>query len=145
VSATDGATAFQITAPTRAWYFTTSSPGGTFNAISGSANGNSGTGNFGFVLGGGWGFHIGQTTSQGNSFLSAWASGTNNGELRLGGQTGNASSLLTMESTTKGFLPPRGTNAQMLAIASPAKALIFFDTTNNKLNCYDGTTWQPCW
>jgi hypothetical protein len=31
----------------------------------------------------------------------------------------------------------------MLAIASPAPGLIFFDNTNNKLNCYDGTTWQP--
>jgi hypothetical protein len=56
-----------------------------------------------------------------------------------------ASSILNLNSTTKGFLPPRGTNTQMLAIASPATGLIFFDTTNNKLNCYDGTTWQPCW
>lgn len=56
-----------------------------------------------------------------------------------------ASALVQMDSTTKGFLPPRGSNAQMLAIASPATGLIFFDNTNNKLNCYDGTTWQPCW
>jgi hypothetical protein len=63
----------------------------------------------------------------------------------IGSTTNVASAKLIVTSTTQGFLPPRGTNAQMLAIASPAKALIFFDTTNNKLNCYDGTTWQPCW
>jgi hypothetical protein len=57
----------------------------------------------------------------------------------------NASAILQADSTTKGFLPPRGTNAQMLAIASPATGLMFYDTTNNKLNCYDGTTWQACW
>ena len=57
----------------------------------------------------------------------------------------NSSSLLDLTSTTKGFLPPRGTNTQMLAIASPATGLMFYDTTNNKLNCYDGTTWQACW
>ena len=145
VSAANGLSAFQITAPTRAWYFTTSQQGGTFNAISGSANGSSGTGNFGYVLGGGWAFNIGLTTSQTNSFFSVYPSATNQGEVRIGGQTGNGSSLLTLESTTKGFLPPRGSNAQMLAIASPATGLIFFDNTNNKLNCYDGTTWQPCW
>jgi hypothetical protein len=63
----------------------------------------------------------------------------------VGTTTDVASAVLNVASTTKGFLPPRGTNAQMLAIASPAKGLIFFDNTNNKLNCYDGTTWQPCW
>jgi hypothetical protein len=57
----------------------------------------------------------------------------------------NASAQLQVDSTVQGFLPPRGTNAQMLAIATPATGLVFYDTTNNKLNCYDGTNWQPCW
>jgi hypothetical protein len=57
----------------------------------------------------------------------------------------NASAKMQLDSTTQGFLPPRGTNAQMLAIATPATGLVFYDTTNNKLNCYDGTNWQPCW
>jgi len=65
-------------------------------------------------------------------------------------ENGNATSDITsalfqVNSTTKGFLPPRGTNTQMLAIASPVAGLMFYDTTNNKLNCYDGTTWQACW
>lgn len=59
----------------------------------------------------------------------------------MGTNTPNASALLDMSSTTKGFAPPRGTNAQMLAIVSPVAGLIFYDTTNNKLNVYDGTNW----
>jgi hypothetical protein len=63
----------------------------------------------------------------------------------IGATSPSASARLQVDSTTQGFLPPRGTNTQMLAIASPATGLMFYDTTNNKLNCYDGTTWQACW
>jgi hypothetical protein len=73
----------------------------------------------------------------------------NIGGVKIGGDntiiTHINSAILNVESTTKGFLPPRGTNTQMLAIASPATGLMFYDTTNNKLNVYDGTTWQACW
>ena len=141
VSATDGVSGFQITAPTRAWYFTTSASGGTFNAISGSINGTAGTGNFGYVLGGGWGFNIGLTTSQPNSFFSVYPSATNNGEVRIGGQTGNGTSLLTLESTTKGFLPPRMTTTEKNAIASPAAGLMVYDNTLNRPCFYNGTSW----
>lgn len=141
VSATDGVSGFQITTPTRAWYFTTSSPGGTFNAISAGANGASGPGNYGFVLGGGWAFNIGLTSSQPNSFFSVYPSATNNGEVRIGGQTGNASSLLTLESTTKGFLPPRMTTTEKNAIASPAAGLMVYDNTLNRPCFYNGTSW----
>jgi len=67
------------------------------------------------------------------------------GNVCIGTISSSASAILQADSTTKGFLPPRGTNTQMLAIASPATGLMFYDTTNNKLNCYDGTTWQACW
>jgi len=50
--------------------------------------------------------------------------------------------ILQVNSTTKGFLPPRMTNAQMLAIATPAAGLIVYDTTNNKHCGYNGTAWQ---
>jgi hypothetical protein len=55
----------------------------------------------------------------------------------------NSSAQVEIQSTTKGFLPPRMTNAQMLAIATPSAGLIVYDTTNNKHYGYDGTTWNP--
>lgn len=53
-----------------------------------------------------------------------------------------ATAILQVNSTTKGFLPPRMTNAQMLAIATPAAGLVVYDTTNNKHCGYNGTAWQ---
>jgi len=59
----------------------------------------------------------------------------------VGTASPNTSALLDVSSTTKGFLPPRMTNAQMVAISTPAAGLVVYDTTNNKLNVYDGTNW----
>jgi len=56
--------------------------------------------------------------------------------------TETASACFEVFSTTKGFLPPRMTNAQMLAIATPAAGLVVYDTTNNKHCGYNGTAWQ---
>jgi hypothetical protein len=53
-----------------------------------------------------------------------------------------ASALLEMESTTKGFLAPRMTTTQKNAIATPAAGLVVYDTTTNKLCCYNGSTWN---
>jgi hypothetical protein len=63
------------------------------------------------------------------------------GNLLLGGTADVASSLFTMSSTTKGFLPPRMTTTQKNAISSPATGLVVFDTTLNKL-CVYTTAWQ---
>lgn len=54
----------------------------------------------------------------------------------------NASAILQSDSTTKGFLPPRMTTTQKNAIATPAAGLVVYDTTTNKLCCYNGTTWN---
>jgi hypothetical protein len=53
-----------------------------------------------------------------------------------------ASAVLEVSSTTKGFLPPRMTTTQKNAIATPASGLIVYDSTTNKLACYNGTTWN---
>jgi len=53
----------------------------------------------------------------------------------------NASAILQATSTTKGFLPPTMTNAQMTSIVSPATGLMVYDTTNSRLNVYDGSNW----
>ncbi len=64
------------------------------------------------------------------------------GNVGIGTTTDVASSLLTIDSTTKGFLQPRMTNAQALAITTPATGLQVYDTTNNKNLLYNGTLWQ---
>jgi hypothetical protein len=59
----------------------------------------------------------------------------------IGTTTDVASSLLTLQSTTKGFLPPRMTTTQKNAIASPATGLMVYDTTLNLMALYNGTVW----
>lgn len=56
--------------------------------------------------------------------------------------TQDASSQLQIDSTTKGFLPPRMTTTQKNAIASPATGLQVFDTTMNATCEYTGTAWR---
>jgi hypothetical protein len=53
-----------------------------------------------------------------------------------------ASAILDIRSTTRGFLPPRMTTTQKNAIASPATGLVLYDSTTNKLCCYNGSTWN---
>jgi hypothetical protein len=53
----------------------------------------------------------------------------------------NASAQVQIDSTTKGFLPPRMTTTQKNAIASPTAGLIVYDTTLNKL-CVYTTAWE---
>jgi hypothetical protein len=52
------------------------------------------------------------------------------------------SALLQVDSTTQGFLPPRMTTTQKNAIATPAAGLVVYDNTTNKLQCYNGSTWN---
>jgi hypothetical protein len=53
-----------------------------------------------------------------------------------------SSAILHVTSTTKGFLPPRMTTTQRNAIASPAAGLIIYNTTDNKHQGWNGTTWN---
>jgi len=64
------------------------------------------------------------------------------GSLVLGTTTVNASALLQVESTTKGFLPPRMTTAQILLISSPAEGLQVYNTDLKTICFYNGTAWQ---
>jgi hypothetical protein len=51
------------------------------------------------------------------------------------------SSIVDIQSTTKGFLPPRMTTTQKNAIATPAAGLMVYDTTLAKL-CVYTTAWE---
>lgn len=58
--------------------------------------------------------------------------------------TGQASAVLELKSTTKGFLPPRVTAAQKLAIVAPATGLLVFQTDATAgYYLWTGTRWDP--
>ena len=64
-----------------------------------------------------------------------------NGSVIIGADsTPNASSILELTSTTKGFLPPRMTTAQKTAIG--VNGLVVFDTDLDKLCVYTGSAWE---
>ncbi len=72
--------------------------------------------------------------------------GLNTAKAQVGIGTTNpdASAALEVESTTKGFLPPRMTTAQRDAISSPASGLIIFNTSNNCLEFYNNDWVSAC-
>lgn len=61
----------------------------------------------------------------------------------IGGTSLNASAVLQIDSTTKGFLPPRMTTTQRNNIATPATGLEVYDTSLNKWYGYNGSAWVP--
>ena len=55
------------------------------------------------------------------------------------------SALVDFQSTEKGFLLPRMTQAERNAITSPAKGLMIYNTTANCLQINDGSPSVPVW
>jgi hypothetical protein len=66
----------------------------------------------------------------------------NSGRISIGASNANTSAILDVQSTASGFLPPRMTTAQRDAIATPAAGLIIYNTSTNKHQGYNGTTWN---
>lgn len=77
------------------------------------------------------------TSGVGNSQITDTGSsvGINNG-------SPDASALLDLTTTTKGFLFPRLTTTQRDAISSPASGLVIFNTTTNQLNVFALGVWS---
>ena len=78
------------------------------------------------------------------AILISFAASAQSIEINANGGTANASAILDLKSTTKGFLLPRMTNAQMRDIPSPAQGLLAFCTdcgTNGDYYFYKGTAW----
>lgn len=63
------------------------------------------------------------------------------GSVSIGTSTPAASALLTLSSTTQGFLPPSMNNTQRNAISSPASGLVIYSTTDNDLEFWNGSSW----
>lgn len=73
-----------------------------------------------------------------------FAAGTTNAQVGIGIANPNASAQLDVSSTTRGFLPPRMTQAQRMAIKSPAPGLIIWCTDcglKGELSVYNGNEW----
>lgn len=64
------------------------------------------------------------------------------GGIGIGTTNPDASAMLNIESTDKGFLPPRMTNAQRNAISNPVAGLQIYNTTMNRPNYYNGSAWM---
>ena len=66
------------------------------------------------------------------------------GNIGIGTNTPDASSLLTMNATNKGILIPRMTQTQRNAISSPATGLLIYQTDNTPgFYYYNGSAWTP--
>ena len=76
-----------------------------------------------------------------NLYMAGTASNYLAGKLLIGSTTDIPSASVAITSTTQGFLPPRMTTTQKLAIGTPAAGLMVYDTTLNQMSYYNGTLW----
>ena len=74
--------------------------------------------------------------------LVAAIAGDGQGNLGIGTTAPNATALVEMASTTRGFLPPRMTGTQRDTIASPVAGLQLFNTTTKTPDYFDGSVWK---
>ena len=70
----------------------------------------------------------------------------------IGTTSPSSSAQLEVSSTSKGFLPPRMTQAQRNAISGPAAGLTVYctdctatDGSTGATQTYNGSTWKNCW
>jgi uncharacterized protein (TIGR02145 family) len=63
----------------------------------------------------------------------------------IGADAPDPSAMLDVQSTSKGFLPPRMTTAERNAISNPATGLLVFNTTLNCIEMNVGAPAQPAW
>ena len=85
------------------------------------------------------GFHYAPivTSIGGRHYAAVYESG----DMIVGGASANISARFQIDSTTKGFLPPRMTTAQRDSISSPTAGLLIYNTSTSKLNLYT-TIWE---
>ena len=63
----------------------------------------------------------------------------------IGGDTIDASAMLDVQASDKGFLLPRLSTAQRNTMPRPAKGLLIFNTDENCIQLNGGTPQAPAW
>lgn len=79
------------------------------------------------------------------STLAFLSIGVANAQVGVGTTSPDTSSMLDINSTSKGLLAPKMTTSQRNLIVSPANGLIVFNTTTNQLEINTGSTTVPSW
>ena len=130
---------------------------GAYGAVGGGNGANNYGGFFQSTVTGGtlnyavYGKSIGVTTGTniGGYFTALGSSTANyglivdNGNVGIGTTTPDASAIVEVNSSSKGFLPPRMTAAQRVAIASPVAGLLVYQTDGSLgLYHYNGSAWS---
>jgi trimeric autotransporter adhesin len=77
--------------------------------------------------------------SQNGSSVLLSGSATNVG---FGTVAPDNSAILDLSSSSKGFLVPRMAGSQRIAISSPSKGLMVYDTDDNSFYYFDGSSWN---
>ncbi|MEW4925500.1 fibrinogen-like YCDxxxxGGGW domain-containing protein [Algibacter sp. 2305UL17-15] len=65
-------------------------------------------------------------------------------QVGIGTTNPDPSSILDVESTTQGFLPPRMTSLQRDNITAPAEGLLIYNLDSNCFQFYKGALWSGC-
>ncbi|MDO3644718.1 hypothetical protein [Mucilaginibacter sp. L3T2-6] len=113
--------------------------------IGGAADTTTGSGHIGLTgrnlnFGNGAGYNFDFSTAGGDYKIIMRLADTNH--VSIGDENYDNSAVLTLNSTTNGFLPPRMTTTQRDSIGTPSEGLIVYNKTSKKLNLYNGTGWQ---
>jgi len=66
---------------------------------------------------------------------------THDGNVGIGTESPDASTILNLSSTTKSFRPPVMTTTQRNAVVHPAEGSVIYNTSTNVLNFYNGAGW----
>ena len=75
------------------------------------------------------------------SIIALFSLNTIQAQIGIGTTSPDASAMLEVESTEKGFLPPRMDSDARNNINSPAEGLMIYNTDTNCLQFYDGRFW----
>jgi hypothetical protein len=85
---------------------------------------------------------IGSRAAATGSSVGSYTTEENGSQTYFGFFAAQPSAQVIINSTTRGFLPPRMTTTQKNAIATPATGLMVYDTTLNKLCVRTASAWE---